>query len=695
MPGRSRPKLYAVLVGIDCYLQGKLPDGSYYRSLDGCVNDVLRAERFLQDRLGLDDEHIFKLTASNAQTGQPPEPPEQWPTYENIVDLFKRVTRTAEPGAQVYIHYSGHGGRTPTMFPELKGEAGLDESLVPTDICRPEARYLRDVELAHLLKAMVDAQLAVTVVLDSCYSGSATRGEGGATVRRMTARGADAVDITARRMESRVASKAELMASWRSLLPEMPPDIKPGSGWVPEPSGYVLLAACRAFEGAHEHAFGDGAKSGALTHWLLDSLRQIGPHLTYRMLHSRIVAKVHAMFAQQTPQLEGEVDRVVFGGGRLRPQPAVSVLEADAARRRVRLSTGVAQGVEAGAKFAVYAAGSADHTKVEERLAVVEVETPGATSSWAVVSERRDDAEIKEGAQAVLLDFGAFDLKGSVALVRNEDLPRGVVQDDALRRVERLLARETGAWLRRAAPGEASDFQVVVNADAYELRDPQGNVIPHLGTPLRVEDPDSPSRLLRRLVHLTRYRNVRLIDNTESSSPLARAITFEASGAAPRGEEARPRRSNTPGHTPTLRPGDWLYLSLKNISDRAFNITLLDLRPDWSIKQIFPALQDFEPFEPGQAQTFPLRADLPADYDSGTDVLKVFATTEPVSFRWLELPPLDAPPGPVSASRGPANRLEELLAMCAAGRATTRDVELACAFTDWATAAVEITVSRD
>ncbi|HEX7316928.1 MAG TPA: caspase family protein [Pyrinomonadaceae bacterium] len=695
MSGKS-PKLYAVLIGIDCYLRGKLPDGSYYRSLNGCVNDITRTERFLRDRLGLTDEQIFKLTASNTQEGLPAEPPEQWPTYENIIALFERVTSAAAPGDQIYVHYSGHGGRTKTMFPELKGKTGLDEALVPTDICRPEARYLRDVELTHLLKTMVDARLVVTVVLDSCHSGSATRGDGGATLRRMTVRGASEVDITPRSTESLVASKAELLASWRGLLPEMPSAIKPGGGWVPEPAGYVLLAACRSFEGAHEYAFDGGAKSGALTYWLLDSLRQTGPQLTYRMLHNRIVAKVHAMFSQQTPQLQGEADRVVFGSERLRPQPSVNVLEADPEQQRVRLSTGVAQGVGVGARFAVYAPGAADYTKVEERLAVVEVETPGTTSSWAAVSGGRDAAGIEAGAQAVLLDVGAFNPKGRVTFVRNEELPSGVDQDAALGQVESLLARERDGWLLRAGLGEASDFQVVVNAAAeYELWDPLGNVIPRLGPGLKVADPASPSKLLSRLIHLTKYRNVRLIDNDELSSGLAQALICEASRKATTpapGEQARPL--DAPGHTPTLRPGEWLFLRLKNNSNRALNITILDLRPNWSIKQLFPAFQDFEPFEPGQEQVLTLRAALPASYDDGTDVFKVFATVEPTSFRWLELPPLDAPPGPGAALRAPVNSLEELLAMYAAGEATARDAELVCAFTDWATAAVEMTVRR-
>jgi hypothetical protein len=59
-------------------------------------------------------------------------------------------------GDRVYIHYSGHGGRTRTAFRDLKGEDGLDEGLVPYNIAHdPDARYVRDIEIAHLLKAMV------------------------------------------------------------------------------------------------------------------------------------------------------------------------------------------------------------------------------------------------------------------------------------------------------------------------------------------------------------------------------------------------------------------------------------------------------------------------------------------------------------------------------------------------------------
>lgn len=221
---------------------------------------------------------------------------------------FKQLGDTAQSGDLVYIHFCGHGGRASTMFPKLKGENGIDEGLVPTDIGNSEARYLRDIELAKLLNEMVDNGLIVFVVLDSCHSGGMTRGRGGVGIR-----GINSVDKTARPTESLVGSHEELVELWDHLTEGRTRDLKLGSGWLPEPKGYTLLAACRPSESAYEYAFEGTERNGALTYWLLDSLQDIGPGLSYKVLHDRIVAKVHSQFENQTPQLQGEGDRAVFG----------------------------------------------------------------------------------------------------------------------------------------------------------------------------------------------------------------------------------------------------------------------------------------------------------------------------------------------------------------------------------------------
>ena len=323
------PSLYALLIGVDCYLPNVLPGGGWYPSLGGCVRDITMMESFLRRSLNLAEDHIIKLTAT--YTGplpardpyhnyKPMEPCERWPTYDIIVAAFGRVTQLAQSGDQVYIHYSGHGGRTTTIYPELQKEAGIDEALVPTDIGNSEARYLRDVELAHLLQKMVDKGLLVTIVLDSCHSGGGTRGLGGAI-----ARGIDAIDTGDRPRDSKVESHDQLIASWRKLSASGTRNLKIGSGWLLEPRGYTLLAAARAQESAYETLFEDGERHGVLTYWLLDTLKARVATTTYQTVYQRVLAKVHSQFDAQTPQLQGEGGRVVFGSAYLQPPLQVVV----------------------------------------------------------------------------------------------------------------------------------------------------------------------------------------------------------------------------------------------------------------------------------------------------------------------------------------------------------------------------------
>src|SRR5215467_13115623 len=97
----GKPELYALLIGIDCYLPNTLPGGYYYPSLGGCVRDIKHVEAFLISRVGMPSEKILKLTATG-QGKRPVEPRDQWPTYENMIAKFKQLIRIAEAGDQVY-----------------------------------------------------------------------------------------------------------------------------------------------------------------------------------------------------------------------------------------------------------------------------------------------------------------------------------------------------------------------------------------------------------------------------------------------------------------------------------------------------------------------------------------------------------------------------------------------------------------
>lgn len=694
--------LHALLIGIDRYMPNELPDGGQYPDLGGCVRDISHVEQMLRSTLGITDDRIIKLVAP---VGSLSESEVERPTYENMVAAFKSLTAKAQPGDQVYIHYSGHGGRTPTLFPKLKGENGLDESLVPTDIGDEGTRYLRDIEMSHLLKAMIDKGLLVTMVLDSCHSGGATRGVGGGAVR-----GISSVDTTKRPTDSLVASNEELAQTWFALTAGQTRSVNSVSGWLPKMNGYVLLAACRANELANEFAFDGKERNGALTYWLLDALKQNGPGFTYRMLYNRIVGRIHSKFVEQTPQLEGNGNREIFGSDHVQSQYAVNVLKVDSAGKRLLLNTGRTQGVSKGTQFAVYPA-AADFSNAEERLAVVESDEPKETETWANIVQQLRDEEILEGAQALLLGVG-IRMRGRVLLVHQDNLPPGVDQKSALQRLKDEITREEttanqSKWVRLAADGEEADWQVAINAHGeYEIWDADGKAVPNLRPVLDASDKNSPVRILKRLVHLTKYRNVRLIDNPDPSSMLARKLVVELGTRKPpeNGEEGVGTFGEVFGvRSRPLSVDEIVFLRVKNLSKKAVNVTVLDLQPDWGISQVYPSVdpetevaKDYELLEPGEenALLIPLKAALPEGYQQGTDVIKAIAAVEGTSFRWLELPALDQPVTR-SVTMGPSNPLEELMTAFASDLLTRQVVNLSAPKgKSWGTAEVEVRIRR-
>jgi hypothetical protein len=698
--GGERPaNLYALLMASDFYLPNRLPEGSY-PNLAGCVRDVDHVEAFLRRRLGLTDDRLIKLTSTDTGGHEPKEPPERRPTYENMVRALQKLTATASKGDQVYVHYSGHGGRTRTLVPEVKGPHGLDEALVPVDIGNTAARYLRDVEIARLLKAMVDKGLVVTVVFDCCHSGGAARAAMRAETN-LAVRGVSFVDSTPRPMESLVGTPQELAKGWGP-----PPGSSRGAAMTrnlvtqAEALGYTFLAACRPSESAYEAAFEGTERNGALTYWLLDALQQLGPELTYRMVYDRVLARIHSRFELQTPLLQGEADRVVFGTCALRPEFAAPVMSVAADGKSLTLLAGQANLVRPGAQFAIYPNGTLDLTQTEKRTALVRVRQVGATDATAEVVQVFGKAKVQPGDLAVLLGAPSQKLVRKVRVERADGKPPGP-KDAALQAV--LKALPGSGWVEAAAgPADATDFIVRPSDDGAHLLICDADAQP---LPLRPEidpgDRGAAAAVVKRLVHLTRFRAVQDLENSDAQSPLKGKLVARLLGVQ---DDFTPGDKRAPkpfpaGQPATLRPGQWTFLSIENRSAQVLNVAVLDLQPDWAISVAEPQETnlDFTPLDPGgQPLLIDLRASLPQGCKSGTDILKVVATLEPARFRALQLPALDQPVAAKGVKRTAGSPLDALLQTVSAERPGIRMmVPAATPGRGWATAQVEIRTTAD
>lgn len=692
--------IYALLVGVDCYMPNRLPDGSSYKNLGGCVGDIGRVEAFLKDIHKVPDAQILKLTASPSQEDerQPLEVPDRLPTRDNIINHLRQLGEMAPAGSQVYVHYSGHGGRARTVFAEIKGPGEIDEGLVPTDIGTSAGQYLRDLELAHLLQELVSKPLTVTVILDCCHSGGATRGD--AEIRGMAVED----DKPLQSDHLPVASLDELRMTWQALTGAGTRGLK--AGGLPESDQYVVLAACRQNEYAYEYAFNRQTRerSGALTHWLLDTLRQPNPGRTYKDLYDRINPQIHSQFPAQTPLLLGAGDRLIFGSERGATVFAVPVMKVEPSEGGLQavLGVGQANGVTKGAEFAIYPRTTTNLTQKEDRVALARVIQRGASESLCRLEAiAGKELTVEAGDQAVQIGV-APSLVRKIALLPAEGEGHTPSQP-ALAAIKAAIATVGKGWVELADTvsaednGEGIDYFVEVNpAGEYEIRDSGGELLKNMNPVLKTADATAPEKVVKRLIHLAKYRAAITIANTDPDSPLANTLAVQWLGTSDIYDLGDPIPPATQldkfadPTKPTAKVGRYIFLSIRNNSPAALNIAVLNFEANWAIEQIYPgsSMENFITLEPGKEEKLPLLLSLEGEGEGAENTIKVFATKDQANFRWLELPSLneEITRKGFAATRSVVNPLEALLAAIDDERPKTRRLEVAASPSrDWTT----------
>ena len=513
---------HALLIGIDYYT----PQPDNYDHLQGCVRDIDKVADYLEKSLKIPSEQITRLTSPLPDTNSTADVrsarKEMPPTYENIVQAFKDITENAKEKDLVYIHYSGHGGRVKTIFPNLKGQGQYDEGLVPMDVGN-DGRYLRDVEITTLLKQMTDKGLVVTIIFDSCHSGGATRSAGAFRGSRN-----GEPDEKKRPTDSDVADRETLTQNW--LVLTQGEDKK---SWLPNHRDYVFLGACRSTELANEFAFDGQERNGALTYWMLNTLNAVPTGLTYQSLYDRIKGQIQNQFSNQLPMLIGEGKRLVFGDEIQPLRYSLTVIKV--ASRQVTLDGGLAQGLTRGSRFALYPVGS-DFADLQQRLAAIEISEVKSTTATAKILTVEAGGvapatnKIEPGLPAVM-EAAPLSLKHPVRLLVKEIGNRKTQlspelekkQVAALEKVRQAM--QGNGWLVEVDEAQEGDFQVAVDNDGHYEIYRKGILLTNLTPALSIEETESSGKVVQRLVHLGKYQSAQELDNP--ASKIAESIKFE------------------------------------------------------------------------------------------------------------------------------------------------------------------------
>lgn len=311
----------AMLVGINTYSP---PEGSEaaisrkWRDLDGAANDVVAVESILSTRFGFDEIHT--LTNRDA-------------TREAIfAGITEWLVEPSEPGDIVVFYYAGHGSQVRNT--ESRESDGLDETIVPADSWNG-APDIRDKELRDAFNALLAKGVTVTLIFDSCHSGSITRG----------------VSLG----KSRYMEASPLVVSDSSDPPK------------PVEQGALIISASQDDEVARELLDEDGNPRGAFTWALAKAIESHAPSESAEQLFLRARAILRSTGAKQEPVIAGNSDRrskTLLGSEAQTGGPSVPVIDVESDGTIV-LQGGIATGLRPGAELIRYAPDSSLVARLE------------------------------------------------------------------------------------------------------------------------------------------------------------------------------------------------------------------------------------------------------------------------------------------------------------------------------------------
>ena len=592
--GQPRPPMkLALLVGIDQYKSNTV------RDLHGCVNDIRDIESVLETTFEFDRAGVESLTNERA-------------TRAAILSSFRRhLIDKAGPGDVAVFYYSGHGSRMKDVSGDEGGD-GLDETIVPHDSRQGDVFDISDDELNGLVRELLAKTTNVTVILDSCHSGSGAR-VAGAEVR---------------------------LAPDDARTPPPPSAATPRGGQEDE-SGlreraldYVLISGARSDQLANEYLTEEGHQRGALSYFLSRTLRGSGgTQLTYRELMEGVRSSVTAIFPTQDPQIEGlRIDHVVFGATTNAVAPHVLVSPDGS---RAKLEGGSAQGIGAGAEFDVY---------------------PPRTRTF-------DGAPIArlKVARARAFDSDVNVVNGAIQPLSRAVMTKGTWTENPIRIFYDTSVSAAAAAVRDALrdyPGvaeaptaAASNLVLRMTADGPAFHAPD---LTQLSPAVPAGTPATARELARQALDWSKWFRIASIRNPAPRATVA--LDVHEKGGSGAGDVVM---------------DDEIVVTVKNTSSQNLYITILDLSSDGSSSVWYPLADAQDVLLPGRELTREFKMWVPDGRPAVTDTIKVIATAQPIDPSIFRLDPVkSADPLP---SRGP---LETFIEASVRGKRGGSPVEL-------------------
>lgn len=596
------PRRLALLVGVGDYYQGQSDPTRQAWPILHVETEIREYAEVLSRDYGFARGDVRVLLNEDA-------------TLQGIREALQNLVQSARPGDVVLFHFSGHGQRLPDDAAQPDEPDGLDESLVTFDatdqsVATGVRANLRDDELADFLRQLAErmrpaprqpVQGNITVTLDACFSGSATRGgwvargrdwdpsrDGPQPAPRMAGQPATAGGLT------HLFGKARDAETFREVS---------------------VLAAARADQVAWERN-GQGAFTRAWVRFLASHREAPAP--TYLAAVQRLRIELHAQGVPQDPVAAGAANRQLFSAI-VHEQSAVSPVLRDR-QKQLWLQVGEVHGVSLGSRYALHPAG----------LARLDALTLLAGAEAVEITPFASRLRILEGAAKVLPDaLVAIETEHAMGLAALRVVWSGApIPPDVQRALQDLAAVQLLLPGAAAPARRFDDFDLELRHDAS--RRCVGILRPAAKRPHdeNCDDPANPvglaQRLRRALLREWRWRHFAQLRLEDPSARIDIEV-IPGSGAAVERLDAASVR---------LPSGSSFGLRLTNRSSRPLYAAVIALSPDGDIDVLVGDQDDAgkNRIAPGRSWGSDAQGWEITGSTGDRVLLKVIATDEFVSF---------------------------------------------------------------
>ena len=587
LPTSTRNK-YALLVGVSKYARGNKERDMDWWDLNTKGDMEILADVLIR-KFEFKPENI-KILTDEPVTVDGKLIPAGKPTHEAIKRAFQEfIIDKTNAGDIVYFHFSGHG----QQVPDDNGDEvdGMDETIIPADYVSQKgpARNIRDDEIGEWLDALSKKNPAnVTITLDSCFSGTATRGE---DLRRGGPWKGDEID-------KKFAGKSD--DSFGDFVTS-------GRGSRGGPIGeqkYVFISAASPRQTAKE-AIQDGTKYGAFTFAFAKALENSGRGTTYRDLFENVTNLITRTQRDQTPQVEGNhLDKIIMEDGAIPTQRFVPV---QINGPNLYLKAGKLQGMAKGSRFALFPAGAKEY-KEGEQIAIAEIERVNPTSSPVKIIGSADPERLKQASRAFEVEHSYNDVL-KVAIAENTTAGAkfaGVFKNLGLAESVPANSESWNVLIRPPAADGADVAARIIDAKfkGVLLQRHDGSIIAAVA-----EGPRMDEDVQNTLQGEATWQLVKSFD--ENTNPDLNVITLSMipvmvdedptthevvgyplrkDGFAERGGKVEVRACIRDPQTKKCRrnSGDSMRLEIKNTGTRNVYVSILNLRSDGKIGPAFP-----------------------------------------------------------------------------------------------------------